>query len=212
MRPSECKRLAKYTHSLGNWEIMKARFVFTPLPLGGSVMSPTPARPSGLWFVASSGKAPALRKSAAGITHSLYAGMICVREGTVPTSKLLPVNASVSVSNLAPPRFDESMDFNEWKKNANRSPASLGKRESAMGFIFLFLRSTSSWPSAVRPAASTRLTNSCGLMYDSSQRLWTICIQTCRHPGPKALSKRFASRPSRGLKSTSVAVFLRSLS
>mmetsp|Transcript_54467 Transcript_54467/g.159017 ORF Transcript_54467/g.159017 Transcript_54467/m.159017 type:complete len:279 (-) Transcript_54467:1013-1849(-) len=193
--PVVCSCCARKSHSSGNCEIMKARFVFTPSPRGGSVRSPTPARPRGLWFMASPSCPPDRRNSSDGMTHSLKDGMICVREGIEPGSKCSPVSASVSELNSVPlaPR---SIHCREWKKKASRSAASAGKCERWMGCSFFSLCVCSSSPSRAMPAASHRFLASTGLMSHSSRRPSTMDFQTCCQPGPKVNSKRLASRPA----------------
>mmetsp|Transcript_22484 Transcript_22484/g.62401 ORF Transcript_22484/g.62401 Transcript_22484/m.62401 type:complete len:217 (+) Transcript_22484:2757-3407(+) len=199
---------------------MKLRFVFTPSPRGGSVRSPTPGRPMGFWFMASESSAPARRNSSEGMTTSLYAGMICVRDGTVPGSKRSPVRESVS-DWKGVPRAPRSIHCSEWKKKARRSAASWLKRWRWMGCSFFSLRVCRSSPSRAMPAASHRFRASCGLISHSSRRPSTMVFHTCCQPGPKVNSKRFASRPASwpgspgpgsrlGRKSMGKDVFLRS--
>mmetsp|Transcript_36355 Transcript_36355/g.109921 ORF Transcript_36355/g.109921 Transcript_36355/m.109921 type:complete len:262 (-) Transcript_36355:72-857(-) len=211
VQPSAFNRLARNTHSSGNWEIMKAKFVFTPSPCGGTVKSPRPGWSSGLPFRASSGSEPAFRNSAEGITTSLYAGMICDREGTEPGSKYAPVSASVLGSNTVPlPGFCFSIHVKDWKKKAKRSDASPGKRVRWIGFAARSRCVSGASPSMETPAACTSPVACLGLINDSCIRLFTMTRQMFCQPGPKVRANRSASLPWCSRRSIGRDVFFKS--
>mmetsp|Transcript_114639 Transcript_114639/g.331303 ORF Transcript_114639/g.331303 Transcript_114639/m.331303 type:complete len:208 (-) Transcript_114639:700-1323(-) len=192
---------------------MKARLEFTPSPTGGSVRSPTPTCPSGFWFIASSRSAPSRKKSAEGMTTSLYAGMIIVSVGTEPRSKFFPVSASVSVLKRRPRAgpLGDLIHFSEWKKKARRSPAMVLNFFRLIGFSRLTsLALTQLKESREHRAAAARFSACFGLRYDSSRRLFNIAHHTRCHSGPNVSSNKRASRPTPGRKSTGTPVFFKS--